>query len=32
MNIKEIIEKIKPSMKDEVKKLPITILKFFWGL
>lgn len=31
MNIKEIIEKIKPSMKDEVKKLPITILKFFLG-
>lgn len=31
MNIKKMIEKIKPSIKEEAKKLPITILKFFMG-
>lgn len=31
MNIKKIMDEIKPSMKEEAKKLPITILKFFLG-
>lgn len=31
MNIKKIAEEIKPPIRDEIKKLPITILKFLLG-